>query len=128
MSARQSQPERDQPVRTPSAAYSMLPGVLQIGLQPLALVRKTVSDYSLRSRKRVTSLAIFRSESEDTLMAGEELVVATSDSADCAEVSGICWKFAHHGRILHTETIHQNVANSFRLPYPPDFTWRVRML
>ena len=51
---------------------------------------------------------MFRSESEDTLVAGEEMVVATLNSADCAEVSGICWKYAHHGRILHTETLYQN--------------------
>ncbi len=97
---------RDHPGRRPSPVYSMLPNALKTGLQPLALVRRSLSDYSLRSRRRVTSLVMFRSESEDTLVAGDEIATTSSCSADNAEVSGIRWKFARHGKILHTKVLH----------------------
>lgn len=93
----QFQSERDQPVRTPSLVYSFLPSALQSRLQPLALVRRGLSDYSLRSRKRVTSLVMFRSENEDTMVAGDEIAVASTGSVESTEVPGICWRFAPHG-------------------------------
>lgn len=99
----QSQSKSNHTTRTALPLYSMLPSALQTGLHPLASVGRSLSDYSHRSRRRVTSLVMSRSESEDTLMAGDEMAVASSCSVDSAEVSGICWKFARHGKILHTK-------------------------
>ena len=90
-----------------SPVYSILPSALQSGLQPLALVRRSLSGYSHRSRRRVTSLGMFRSDSQDSLVARDELTVASSSSVGNAEVSGICWKFARHGKILHLDSLHQ---------------------
>ena len=99
--------ESDQPAQISSPVYSMLPNALQSGLQPLALVRRSLSGYGHKSRRRVTSLGIFRSNSQDTLVARDEMTVASSSPADNAEVSGICWKFARHGNILHLDSLHQ---------------------
>ena len=92
-----------QSAQTSSPVYSMLPHALQSGLQPLALVRRSLSG----SRRRVTSLGIFRSDSQDTLVARDEMTLASSSSVDNIEVSGICWKFARHGKILHLDSFHQ---------------------
>lgn len=100
--------ESDQSAQTSSPMYSMLPTALQSGLQPLALVRRSLSGYGHKSRRRVTSLGIFRSDSQDTIVARDEITVASSNSVDNAEVSGICWKFARHGKILHLEPLHQS--------------------
>ena len=97
----------NQPAQTSSPVYSMLPNALQSGLQPLALVRRSLSGYGHRSRNRVTSLGIFRSDNQDALVARDEITVASSSPADNAEVSGICWKFARHGKILHLDSHHQ---------------------
>ena len=48
---------------------------------------------------------MFRSESEDTFVAGDEMAVTSSCSVDNAELPGICWKFARHGKILHTKVL-----------------------
>ena len=98
--------ESDQPVWTPSPVYNMLPSALQTGLQPLVMARRSLSGYTLRSRRKVTSLVMFRSEGEDTLVARNQIAVTSSSSADNAEVPGIRWKFARHGKILHTKTLH----------------------
>lgn len=45
---------------------------------------------------------MFRSESEDTLVAGDEMADTQASPLDTAEAPGICWKFARHGKILHT--------------------------
>ena len=99
--------ESDQSAQTSSLVYSMLPYALQSGLQPLALVRRSLSGYGHKSRRRVTSLGVFRSDSQDTLVARDQITVASSSSIDNAEASGICWKFARHGKILHLESLHQ---------------------
>ena len=99
--------ESNQSAQIFSPVYNMLPNALQSGLQPLALVRRSLSGYSHRSRRRVTSLGMFRGDSQDTLVARNELTVASSSSVDNAEVSGICWKFARHGKILHLDSLHQ---------------------
>ena len=105
------QSEVVQPVQPPSPVFSMLPIALQIGLHPFALVRRGLSNYSLRSRNNVTSLVMFGDESEeveeteDATPAEDETVVSGVCSPDSAEVPGICWKFARHGKILPTETI-----------------------
>lgn len=99
----QSQSERDQPARTPSPVYSLLPSTLQSRLQPL------LRDYRLRSRSGVTSLVMLRSETEGTLVAGDEMAVASSYSAESTEVPGICWRFVRHGKILHTKVHNQKI-------------------
>ena len=90
--------ESDQSTQTSSPVYSMLPNALQSGLQPLALVRRSLSGYGYKSRRRVTSLGLFRSDSQDTLVARDEITVASSSPANNAEISGISWKFARHGK------------------------------
>ena len=99
--------ESNQSAQTSSPVYSMLPHALQSGLQPLALVRRSLSGYGHKSRRRVTSLGIFRNDNQDTLLARDEMTVASSSSVDNVEVSGICWKFARHGKILHLDSFHQ---------------------
>ena len=94
----------DQPSQRPLPMYSLLPRALKSGLQPLALVRKSLSDYNLRSRGRVTSQVISRSKSEDTLVAGDDVTFKSTSSLD--SVDGICWKFARHGKIPHIKTFH----------------------
>lgn len=84
----------------------MFPRALKTGLQPFALVRRSLSDYSLRSRRRVTSPVMFRSEIDGTLVVGDEMAVPGSCLAENTEVPGICWKFARHGEILHTMVLH----------------------
>ena len=106
----QSQSERDQPARTPSPVYRLLSSALQSKLQPLTLVRKGLRDYSLRSRSRVTSLVMIRSQSEGTLVAGDEMAVASSYSAEDTESPGICWRFIPHGKILHTKVHNQKIG------------------
>ena len=93
--------ESDQPAQASPPVYNMLPSALQSGLQPLALVRRSLSDYGLRSRRRVTKLGMSCSETGDTLVARDEIAIASSSTADNAEVPGIGWKFARHGKILH---------------------------
>lgn len=106
------QSERGQPAWTSSPVYSLLPSALQIKLQPLDLVRRSLSHYSLRSPTRVTSLVMVRRESEDTLAARDEPVDGRSCSVDSEEIEvpGICWKFARHGKALHTEALHHEIG------------------
>lgn len=100
------QSEEKRPVRTHSPVFNVLLIALQNRLQPLALVRRRLSDYSLGSRRKVTSQVMPCSEEKDTLENGDEMAVVKPCSPDSAEVPGICWKFAHHGQILHTESLH----------------------
>lgn len=86
--------------------YSIFPSPLQVGLLPIALVGKSLCDYSLMSRRRVARLAMFRSDSDDTIVAKDEVAVLNSSPAEDTEVSGICWKFARHGKILLPEVFH----------------------
>ena len=51
---------------------------------------------------------MYRQESEDTEVVRDEMAVASSRPPDSAEVSGICWKFARHGKFLH-KTLHEIV-------------------
>lgn len=86
----------------------MLPSVLQSSLQPLVLVRRSLTDYGLRSRRRVTSLDTYRSESEHTQVVPDKMAVAGECTADSAEVPGISWKFARHG----SNTLQTSLAES----------------
>lgn len=85
----------------------MFPSALQIGLLPLALVGRSLSDYGFKSRRKVARPAMFRSDSEDAIVAKDEVAIPSSSAAENAEVPGICWKVARHGEILSTETFHQ---------------------
>ena len=98
--------QSDQSSQTLSPVYNMLPNALQNGLQPLALVRRSLTGYGHKSRRRVTSLGMLRSDSQEALVARDEMTVAKSSPIDNAEVSGICWKFARHGKILHLDSLH----------------------
>lgn len=106
------QSEKGQPARTSSPVYNFLPSAFQIRLQPLDLVRRSLSHYSLRSPTRIASLVMVRRESEDTLTARDEPVVGRSCLVDSEEIEvpGICWKFARHGKALHTEDLHHEIG------------------
>lgn len=99
--------ESSQSAQASSPVYNMLPNALQSRLQPLALVRRRLSGYGPKSRGRVTSLSMFRSDSQEALVTRDEMTVARSSPVDNAEISGICWKFARHGKVLHPDARHQ---------------------
>ena len=101
----QLQPEYGQTPRPAWPVFRLLPSALQNGLQPLALVRRSLSSYSLRSRRRVTSLAMCRIKREDAQVVEVEEPITSPREMDNAEMSGIRWKFARHGRILHIEVL-----------------------
>ena len=101
------QSEESQPAPPPSLVYSMLPGALQTRLQPLALVRRSLSGYTIRSRKSVTSLFVLRSESDDTSVVRNDSGVTSSCLPNSTEVQGVCWKSARHGKILRPRTLRQ---------------------
>ena len=101
------QSNQGQTTRTASPVFNMLPSALQTGLQLLALVRRSLSAYSYASWRRANCLFVFRSESEDTLIAANDMAVTSSCSA---EVPGIYWKFARHGKVLHLKTFHHETS------------------
>lgn len=97
------QSEDTNTIRTSFPVFEILPDVLQAGLQPLVVVRQRLSDYSLRSRRRVSSLVMYRWGSEDADILRADIAANPSGPIDSSEASGICWKFAHHGTILHRD-------------------------
>ena len=82
----------------------MIPYALQTGLRPLVLVRRSISAYSRRSRRRAIALVMSRSEWEDKAVTRDDTSVASSSST-----SGICWKRAHHGEIRPTDTSRDKI-------------------
>ena len=99
--------EKHQSTQASSPIYSMFPSALQVGLLPLALFGRSLSDYGFKSRRKVAGPAMFRSDSEDAIVAKDEVAMASSSPVENAEVPGVCWKFARHGEILSTETFPQ---------------------
>ena len=99
----QCQPEDACSTRRFSPVFRILSSALKTRLQPLGLVRRSLSEYSLRSRRKVTSLVMYRQESEDTEVVRDEIAVASSHPVDSRESSGVSWKFARHGKLLYKD-------------------------
>ena len=55
---------------------------------------------------------MYRQESEDTEVVRDEMAVVSSRPPDSAEVSGICWKFARHGKFLHKDSSRDRLKKS----------------
>ena len=105
-----------------SQIYTMLPTALQSRLRPLAFVRRSISLYSLQSRRR-GSLSVHRpSESENAEIIRNEMELSSLDSAEGADARG---KFTRHGQILTLPSQKTSLTDGARIQSASDCTRRV---
>jgi len=90
----QMEPKAAQQVRQSSQIYTMLQGVLQARIAPLVSLRRSISDYSLGSRRQVTTLVMHgHSESENLELVQKKSSQIPLDRKDMEK------RYARHGKI-----------------------------